>query len=312
MRLRLCCRSTLRCLAVAAAVLISGIVVHSDPADPTPGRGAMANETALVKTLTRREGNATRVSVQNSELSEITMTFEFSVVNLKGSVEFPYTATFKPGKTEAFTMSPVDPDVPWQYSYTNYYKLGSCVAEPDGYIYSLPYAPGKSYRVTQGYNGKFSHTGSNQYATDWQMPQGTPVLAARGGRGVKVRDDSDRGGSSVKFDPFNNYVLIRHSDGTLGHYCHLKKGGAKVKPGDIVNTGDVIALSGNTGYSSGAHLHFSVFKTRNGRERVSIPVKFTDATGEVVTLVEGRKYAAAALPAKVNATPAPGAVSALP
>ena len=53
-----------------------------------------------------------------------------------------------------------------------------------------------------------------------------------------------------------------------------------------------IALSGNTGFSSGAHLHFCVFMTKDGRERVSIPVKFRDATGEALTLAEGQKYRA--------------------
>jgi murein DD-endopeptidase MepM/ murein hydrolase activator NlpD len=70
----------------------------------------------------------------------------------------------------------------------------------------------------------------------------------------------------------------------------LKKGGVKVHPGQIVKTGDVIALSGSTGFSSGPHLHFCVFMTKNGRERVSIPTKFRIADGEAVTLAEGKSY----------------------
>src|SRR5207302_10620749 len=45
------------------------------------------------------------------------------------------------------------------------------------------------FLVTQGYNGKFSHQGPNQYATDWKMPEGTPVYAARGGIVVSVNDE---------------------------------------------------------------------------------------------------------------------------
>jgi murein DD-endopeptidase MepM/ murein hydrolase activator NlpD len=144
--------------------------------------------------------------------------------------------------------------------------------------------------VTQGYNGSFSHKGANQYAIDWQMPEGTPVYAARGGVVVKIKDDSSIGGSSVKYDPYNNYVLIRHDDGTLGHYCHLQKGGVYVRSGDRVMVGQRIARSGNTGFSSGAHLHFSVFKTKDGRERVSIPVRFRTSDAQAVTLEEGRRY----------------------
>jgi murein DD-endopeptidase MepM/ murein hydrolase activator NlpD len=117
---------------------------------------------------------------------------------------------------------------------------------------------------------------------------------------VKVKDDSDRGGPSMEFDPFNNYVLIRHDDGTLGHYCHLKKGGVAVHPGQIVKTGDLIALSGSTGFSSGPHLHFCVFMTKNGRERESIPVKYRVADGEALTLVEGQKYRAPEMQAPVR------------
>src|SRR6185369_10417872 len=102
-----------------------------------------------------------------------------------------------------------------------------------------------------------------------------------------------KGGASMKYDRYNNYVLIRHEDGTLGHYCHLKKGGSEVKVGDRINTGDLIAHSGNTGFSSGPHLHFCVFKTKNGRERESIPVTFSTAEENAITLQTGRKYQAA-------------------
>jgi len=281
--------------------------------EETPDAGGVTGGPTAVNITTRRDGDLSRVIVENSELSEITVTFDFATVNLKSDVTFPYTETFKPGKTEAFVLSPVDTEAPWQYSYTNYYKLGSSDAEADSTVYLLPYAPGKTYRVTQGYNGKFSHTGSNQYAIDWQMPEGTPVFAARGGLVVKVKDDSNQGGSSVKYDRYNNYVLIRHDDGTLGHYCHLKKGGAKVKPGQIVRPGDLIALSGNTGFSSGAHLHFCVFKTLNGRERLSLPVKFENNDRQAITLVEGRRYTAPALgPAEVATSSGRSATPALP
>jgi len=280
----------------AGGFLAAGLYLIAEAA-PAPmiieSAGAIATDSTAAKVVTRRDGNHMRFYVENAELSEITMTFDFHTVNLKSTHPFPFTATFKPGETEAFEMAPENPNSEWEYSYTNYYKLGSSDAEPDDYVYSLPYLAGRTYRVTQGYNGKFSHQGSNRFAIDWQMPEGTPVCAARGGLVVKVKDDSSIGGANIKFDPFNNYVLIRHDDGTLGHYCHLKKGGVKVVPGQRVNPGDIIALSGNTGFSSGAHLHFCVFKTRDGKERESIPVKFHNGDGTEVTLIEGKKYRAA-------------------
>jgi len=272
-------------------VLVSGGAFFFWPSPPVYG-AVSTDKTAVKVTTEHAKGGVTHFFVNNSELSEVTMTFNFATVNLKGDVAFPYTATFKPGETEAFTLAPLNTNQEWQYAFTNYYKMGSSVAQPDDYVYSLPYAPGTTRKITQGYDGKFSHTGSNKYAIDWQMPEGTPVYAARGGLVVKVKDDSDRGGSSMKFDTFNNYVLIRHDDGTLGHYCHLEKDGVVVHPGQIVKTGDLLAHSGSTGFSSGPHLHFCVFMTKDGMERVSIPVKFRDDQGEAITLVEGAKYRA--------------------
>ena len=245
-----------------------------------------------VRVTTKSEGGVTHFYVENQELCEITMTFGLDVSNLESTVHFPYTATFPAQQvTEAFTLTPTVSGSEWEYSYTNYFKLGSnCAQHDDSYVYQLPYAPGSKFKVSQGYNGSFSHKGANQYAIDWQMPEGTPVYAARGGVVVKTKDDSSIGGSSIKYDPYNNYVLIRHDDGTLGHYCHLQKGGVYVRPEDQVMVKQRIARSGNTGFSSDAHLHFSVFKTKDGRERVSIPVKFKTSDEQAVTLVEGQRY----------------------
>ena len=97
----------------------------------------------------------------------------------------------------------------------------------------------------------------------------------------------------MDYDRYNNYVLIRHDDGTMGHYCHLQQHGCLVKPGQRVSVGEPIAHSGNTGFSSGPHLHFCVFKTKNGRERESIPVKFQTAQDGLAILAEGHTYRAA-------------------
>src|SRR6266581_5927165 len=162
----------------------------------------VAAEANAVTVTTQREGELTHFYVENREFSEITMTFEMGLVNMKGNVSFPYTTTFPARqKVEAFTLSPASCGAKWEYSYTNYYKLGSnCARHDDAYIYQLPYAAGDKYKETQGYNGKFSHKGSNQYAIDWQMPEGTFVYAARGGVVVRVKDDSNKGGASMDYD----------------------------------------------------------------------------------------------------------------
>ena len=142
--------------------------------------------------------------------------------------------------------------------------------------YKLPFPYGKAYRVLQGNKGKTSHTASLEYAFDFQMDEGTKVAAARGGVVVGVKEDSDRGGPDRSFIKDGNYVWIRHEDGTVGHYFHFRKNGVLVKPGDRVLQGDIIAFSGNTGWSGTPHLHFHVSKSISISR--SIPISFSDVS----------------------------------
>lgn len=278
--------------AAFGGILLSQACASENQAMLRPG--SVSGELKAVHVFAKRDGDVTRFFVENRELCEITMTFDFSVVNLKSEVQFPHTATFAAGEvTEAFSLSPASAGCKWEYSYTNYFKLGDyCAKHDDGVVYQLPYTPGKQFKVTQSFNGSFSHKGSNKYAIDWKMPEGTLVCAARGGLVVKTKQDSNTGGPSMKYDKHNNYVLIRHDDGTLGHYCHLQKGGVMVNAGERVSAGQAIARSGNTGFSSGPHLHFCVFQTRSGKQRESVPISFQVAGGGQTVLTTGVSYRA--------------------
>ena len=97
------------------------------------------------------------------------------------------------------------------------------------------------------------------HALDFTMEIGTPICAARDGLILFVKENSNKGGKTFKFQEYGNNITIYHEDGTMANYFHIKKGGSKVKEGDRVKAGDVIALSGNTGWSSGPHLHFQVY-----------------------------------------------------
>ena len=81
-------------------------------------------------------------------------------------------------------------------------------------------------------------------------------------------------------------VRILHDDGTYAIYAHLNTNTIRVKPGDRVERGQYIADSGNTGYSSGPHLHFAV--VRNVGLRVeSVPVTFLGANSVTVIPASG-------------------------
>jgi murein DD-endopeptidase MepM/ murein hydrolase activator NlpD len=256
---------------------------------------ATSESGTMLKVFTCEDGDGTHFYVQNLQPANITTTFQMSLTNLHGNAEFPYTTTVAGNQTvEAFVLSPIQTNSPWNFSYVRSSTLGSADAVPDdAFIYSLPYAAGRSFRVSQGYHGRFSHSGPDEYAIDWRMPVGTPVHAARGGLVIKSKDDDAHGGADRKYEKSANCVLIQHADGTIGVYGHLKKGGNKVKVGDQVKTGELIALSGNTGFSNGPHLHFAVFMTRDGSSRLSLPVKFQSADHGVITPADGGTYTAA-------------------
>ena len=93
-----------------------------------------------------------------------------------------------------------------------------------------------------------------------------------------------------KFKQCANYVVIRHRDGTYAEYVHLQAHGVLVHLGDEVKTGQSLAHSGNTGYSTAPHLHFAVFRTLDGGKRESLPVDFHVRSGAVLSLEEGASY----------------------
>jgi murein DD-endopeptidase MepM/ murein hydrolase activator NlpD len=148
------------------------------------------------------------------------------------------------------------------------------------YPYALPFKRGHQYKVIQGYNGRYTHKDTDsRYAIDFQMPVGDTVCAARKGVIIKTQDKYTKGGRNKKFKPYANFILIYHEDGTVTQYVHLKHKGVLVKPGDIVEKGQAIGLSGNTGWSTEPHLHFSVYIPKNGK-LVSIPAMFHKVSGK--------------------------------
>jgi murein DD-endopeptidase MepM/ murein hydrolase activator NlpD len=112
------------------------------------------------------------------------------------------------------------------------------------YFGNTPFAQSGAYRG-KGHNG-----------VDFRASVGTPVKAALGGvvRGMGDTDQTCRNAS------YGKWILIEHGNGLSTLYAHFSL--MRVEVGQSVNTGEVIGYSGNTGYATGPHLHFSVFATQ--------------------------------------------------
>lgn len=151
------------------------------------------------------------------------------------------------------------------------------IKDDTSYVYALPFENGKAHFLVQGYFGKFSH--KERAALDFKMKKGTKVLAAREGVVTRVKEDSDKGGWSPKYRQYGNNIIIQHSDNSRSGYWHIQKNGALVNVGDTVKKGQVIALSGNTGYTAFPHLHFIAWKFDGKGQWQMIATRFETPKG---------------------------------
>lgn len=140
--------------------------------------------------------------------------------------------------------------------------------------YRAPFAVGATFTISQAYPTRITHvTPDSQYAVDIALPDGTPVYAAREGLVINVRHDSFRGAAETAMLDQANVVEILHDDGTIGVYGHLHWDSIRVHIGQQVHRGEYIADSGNTGFTTGPHLHFAVWRN-SGAADVSVPIQF--------------------------------------
>jgi murein DD-endopeptidase MepM/ murein hydrolase activator NlpD len=149
------------------------------------------------------------------------------------------------------------------------------IAAPEVRYYQ-PFQHGEVRRVTCAWE-QGSHADEwNRYSIDYDLPVGTPVVAAADGVVVAV-EDRFRGPDGDA--AHNNQVAIRHADGRVSVYLHLREKGVVVRVDQEVMRGDLLGYSGDTGAASGPHLHFGVQERLGG---ASVPFRFADFGGDGV------------------------------
>jgi murein DD-endopeptidase MepM/ murein hydrolase activator NlpD len=158
---------------------------------------------------------------------------------------------------------------------------GDPTARPQDVAYHVPFDAVR-IQVSQTPQGQFSHNDpENRDAIDFALPEGTPVLAARAGTVMQVQAGYQGNGQDRSHDLGRaNLVRVLHDDGSMAVYAHLQHQGALVRPGEQVQAGQRIGLSGNTGYSVAPHLHFAV-QVNAGMRLRSIPARIVTPQGEL-------------------------------
>ncbi len=203
--------------------------------------------------------------------------------NIQAEPPLPLSVVI-PARGDQFVtrIKPRDAKKSWAYQYSIEFTLGDPSAtHASDVVYALPFRPGQTHYVSQGFNGQATHaTGHNEFAIDIVMPEGTEILAARSGVVMDIADDFFGGGIKSSNLRRANFIRILHEDGSMAVYAHLLLESVRVYPGQKVRQGELIARSGNTGFSSGPHLHFVVQLNQSGTLK-SVPFMFKSHSGGV-------------------------------
>lgn len=271
-------------------LLLAAITCLSGPATAAQNRC----EDEVICVAAQEHDDGVDLLARNLASFPISVSLSTRARNLEAEPNSSVSRTLKPGETASLLRLAVsDSRASWSYRYWFDWSPGLIGAvHDDSYLYRLPYASGKSFRVLQGFGSRFSHGGKNRYAVDFKMPVGTPVHAARPGIVVDIEQRHNKGCWEDGCGRYANYIVVLHTDGTTGEYYHLMQDGARVAVGEHVRAGQWIGLSGNTGHTTMPHLHFAVYRPEPWGKFESLPFRFGSRDGVIDGPRSGRHYVA--------------------
>lgn len=272
----------------------------------TPGFGEpRCLDDAEVCLEATKEGAIVRFLASNRTTAPQTLRISLhELSNLRPLTATPFRAVLEPGEDRIVgSLAAVNPDLGTRYRYEWGAAPGSMLARhDDSWHYRMPFGGDSERPLGQGVGGRYSHNGPGRYSFDFSMPWGTPVLAARSGKVIAVRDGSISSGAMRRFYDKANAVEVLHADGTIATYAHLRRG-AIVEEGQWVSTGEPVGLSGDTGFSTGPHLHFMVWRRTADLQWTTVPIRFHDGSAGGFLPSIGVAYAPACASGDPRCTP---------
>lgn len=261
---------------VAPGVTREHVVIRTDAVEPAIG------EDAPVAATPAERGRRARALARSPVLvRRVPRGLRAVAFHLRNRLQAPVTVRVEPGDVRAarvamagppqFTIAPLAIQEVALVSGTDATQVGEAdfsytvlIGDPlarhdDSVVYAWPFPDDAKARLTQGFGGRTHSEPHSRYAIDLAVAEGTPVLAARDGVVVYLEDEYFESGlDPILFRDKANHLRILHDDGSMAVYAHLFPNGIEVQPGQRVKRGERIARSGNTGFSSGPHLHFAV------------------------------------------------------
>jgi len=174
--------------------------------------------------------------------------------NMSASCPLPFIGTIKPGKHLIFNVRRIILDIPGNFKYTNFTRIGAYPVDYDQTtIYDLPVGKGKKTKALSFDLSKSDDP--NKILWSFSMSKGDTVFACREGVVCMMTKSKVVNG----FKSGENTVTILHPDNSFGKYEALADSQVFVNMGDTIHRGKALGLGGGSNYAIGTHTRFSVF-----------------------------------------------------